>query len=213
MFAYRHDILKALIHEGVKLVVLGKEEHISDLPEIRALKSHNTDQLARFLEYAPEHKLIVIGEENILGVPANPLIGDNQVIRLFAKALYDICAHRPVDPNWEKRGREVQQYELRVTRLDTRFRGQIERLLQGAGEKKKWSGTGALRLPSEYFARGTLAYFDAAGQRHAPDDAHHPIGTREDLRNYDPDLFKLVAETFAYESHVDWRYRRLNRHE
>ena len=33
MFAYRHDILKALIADGVKLVVLGPQERISDLPE------------------------------------------------------------------------------------------------------------------------------------------------------------------------------------
>ena len=33
MFAYRHDILKALIADGVKLVVLGRKERIADLPE------------------------------------------------------------------------------------------------------------------------------------------------------------------------------------
>ena len=37
MFAYRHDILKAFMADGVKLVVLGPDEHISDLPEYKKL--------------------------------------------------------------------------------------------------------------------------------------------------------------------------------
>jgi len=58
-----------------------------------------------------------------------------------------------------------------------------------------------------YWAKGVLAYFDAAGQDAAPNDAAHPINTREALRQYDPDFHALVNETMAYEGHVDWRYR------
>ena len=43
------------------------------------------------------------------------------MIRVFAKALYHVTGTRPVDPNWENRGRAVQQHELRVQRLDVRF--------------------------------------------------------------------------------------------
>ena len=208
MFAYRHDILKTFINSGVKLVVLGRDERLSDLPETRDL---NIDHLARFLEFSPEHNLIVVAEENVLGRPENPLVGDNQVIRLFAKAVYDLCADRPVDPNWDKRGGEVQQYELRVTRLDTRFKDRLEKLRANATERKQWRGTGALRSPSEYFARGVLAYFDAAGQQHPPEDSAFPIATREQLQKYDPEFFNLVAETLAYEGHPDWRYDPSNR--
>src|SRR6266516_4672201 len=90
MFAYRHDILKALIADGVKLVVLGRNEKISDLPEFKNGEIENVDLTA-------------------------------QLIRVFANALYYVTGMRPVDPNWEKRGQNVQQYELRVQRLDVRF--------------------------------------------------------------------------------------------
>jgi hypothetical protein len=202
MFAYRHDILKALINDGVKLVVLGKEESISDLPEV---KRKDVDGLARYLEYAPEHKLIVVPEENLLRNNAEALVGDDQVIRLFAKAAYEICAHRSVDPNWENRGRAVQQYELRVTRLDERFGARVEELFEAAREKKLWRGAAAAQSPAEYFATGVLAYFDAAGQTHAPEGAVHPITTRDAVRGYDPGLADLVAEVMAYERKVDWR--------
>ena len=98
MFAYRHDILKALIADGVKLVVLGPHEKTSDLPEYRDYKARGIDPLARFLDYSPETKLIVVGEENVLGDPDKPGVGPNQVIRVFAKALYLATGTRPVDP-------------------------------------------------------------------------------------------------------------------
>jgi hypothetical protein len=224
MFAYRHDLLKALINDGVRLVVLGKDERISDLPEASvrspAFKRHeaeppkggtpndnqNADLLARFLEYHPELKLIVVAEQNVLANPAEPLSGDNQIIRLLAKAFYDLCAQRPVDPNWDQRGRDVQQYELRVTRLDTRFKDELQGLFEAARAKNLWKGSGAMNGPSEYWARGVLAYFDAAGQVHAPEAAERPISTREQLRDYDAALYELVRKTMAYEGHVDWRF-------
>jgi hypothetical protein len=203
MFAYRHDILKALINDGAKLVVLGKGERISDLPETAG---EGIDHLARFLEYTPKTKVIIVSEENVASAPHDILTGDNQIIRLFARAVYDVCAQRPVDPNWDKRGRDVQQYELRVQRLDTRFKESLERLHESARAKNLWKGTRAFTDVSEYWARGVLAYFDAAGQIHPPEGAAHPIATREELRHYDSGLFELVHQTMAYEGHVDWRF-------
>jgi len=215
MFAYRHDILKALIADGVKLVVLGRDEKISDLPEIKNLESSNgqrrsavpTDRLARVLDYAPETKLLVVGEENVLANPKEPNAGDHCVIRVFANALYHVTALRPVDPNWENRGRNVQQYELRVQRLDERFDKRLRELHAKSLAAGKWKGTSAVHDPIQFWASGVLAYFDAAGQDAAPADAPHPINSRESLKIYDEDLFELVHETFAYAGHVDWRFR------
>jgi hypothetical protein len=58
---------------------------------------------------------------------------------------------------------------------------------------------------AEYWVRGVLAYFDAAGQHQAPLDTSHPIATREALQLYDPGLFALVEETMAYKGKTDWR--------
>jgi hypothetical protein len=207
MFAYRHDILKALIADGVKLVVLGRNETIASLPEFENLKQHGIDALARVLYYTPETKLLVVGEENVLGNPKDPLTGDNQVIRAFADALYHVTATRPVDPNWNNRGREVQQYELRVKRLDIEFDEQLSRLYDSAMTKGLWKGAAAVHDRVAYWTAGVLAYFDATGQDAAPHDALHPITTREALKGYDPDLFALVHETMAYDGRVDWRYQ------
>lgn len=208
MFAYRHDILKAFMADGVRLVVLGRGEKLSDLPEYASFKGvKGFDALSRTLDYTPETKLLVVGEENVLADPRQPGVGDSQLVRVFATAIHRITAGRPVDPNWEKRGREVQQYELRVQRLDVRFDEKLAAAFGKATAAGKWKGTSAVHDRVAYWTAGVLAYFDATGQEAAPNDAPHPINTREALRAYDPELFALVHETMAYEGHVDWRLR------
>jgi alpha-glucosidase len=208
IFAYRHDILKALIADGVKLVVLGRQERLADLPEYQTLQQTNGfDPGARFLEYTPETRLLAVGEENVLGDPREVLVGDCLVVREFAKALYYVTGTRPVDPDWNNRGRDVQQYELRVKRLDVQFGRKVEETHAAALAAGRWKGTAALHTPADYWAAGVLAYFDAAGQDAAPNDAPHPITTREALEAYDPALYALVSETMAYSGHVDWRYQ------
>jgi hypothetical protein len=208
MFAYRHDLLKALIANGVRLVVLGPHEKLSDLPEFKAIKDNATiDPLLRSFDYSPTTKLLVVGQENVLGNPRHPSVGDYQVIRVMATAVYHVTATRPVDPNWENRGREVQQYELRVKRLDERFDRFLQQHYESARQAGKWKGTSAVHDPVRYWASGVLAYFDAAGQDAAPNDAAHPISSREILSTYDQALYELVAETMAYQGHVDWRFQ------
>ena len=158
-------------------------------------------------DYSPENKLLVVGEENVLADPADPNVGDNQVIRVFANALYQVTGTRPVDPNWNNRGFAVQQYEMRVKRMDVGFDEKLKALYDKAMEDGKWKDTAAVANRTAYWTEGVLAYFDALGQDAAPNDAPHPINTRELLKDYDPGLFDLVNETMAYNGKVDWRYK------
>jgi hypothetical protein len=209
MFAYRHDMLKALIADGVKLVVLGRHEKIADLPEYKELADKaSIDALARTLDYTPAMKLLVVAEENVSADPRLPNVGDNQVIRALAHAIHQVAGTRPVDPSFENRPRNVwQQYELRVKRIDVRLDEKLKELHEKAIAAGKWRGTSAGNDRSNYWIAGVLGYFDARGQDAAPSDAEHPIATREALRTYDPDLFALVHETMAYQGKVDWRYQ------
>jgi len=165
------------------------------------------DHTARFLDYSSDLKLLVVGQENVLGdLHSDPYATDCQVIRAFAKALYHVTGTRAVDPNWKKR-RAVQQYELRVQRMDVRFDRKLKPLYDTAMSNGQWKGTAAMHDRVEYWTEGVLAYFDAVGQGVPPNDAACPITTREALKQYDPDLFSLVDETMAYRGKVDWRYQ------
>jgi len=204
MFAYRHDVLKALIYDGLKLVVLGPDEKLSDLPELKGFSEESgLDANARCFAYHPGIKVLVVAQENVLANPGSLGVGDSQVIEVFADALYRVAGLRPVIPDY----RGNQQYELRVKRLDTQFDEAVAALFKQAQEAGKWKGTSAFNDKFAYWTAGVLAYFDAAGQNHKPVDSAIPISTREQLRRYDPGLFALVNETMAYEGKVDWRYQ------
>lgn len=205
MFAYRHDLLKALIGEGARLVVLGRGEKLTDLPEFKT--SDSSDASLRFADFTPETKVIVVPEENLLGSPADPLTGKSLIIGAFARAAYRATALRPVDPDFDKR-RDRQQYELRVKRLDIEFDRRLTTRFDEATKRGLWKDTPAGRDRVEYLAAGVEAYFDAAGDTAPLSGAEHPIVTREALQSYDPGLFALVEELMAYKDHPDWRYQR-----
>ncbi len=206
MFAYRHDMLKALITAGARLVVLGRKEKLSDLPEFKDSKSQGFDEV-RYFEYTPSLRLLVVPEENVLGLPKEPFAGKSMLISLFAKALYHVTALRPVIPNFEQQ-RDRQQYELRVKRMDIEFDQKLGKIYEDALSKGLWKGTAAARNRVEYWAAGVESYFDAAGDGQPPNLADRPITTREMLRTYDADLYALVNETMAYSERVDWRFKR-----
>src|SRR5262249_8273670 len=69
MFAYRHDVLKAMIADGARLVVLGRQERLSDLPEFEDARKQAGFDEVRYLDYTPERKLLVVPEENVLRLP------------------------------------------------------------------------------------------------------------------------------------------------
>jgi len=213
MFAYRHDVLKALIDRGLRLVVLAPDEGVSDLPEYRRLADGaSVDALTRYPGYSPEMNLIVVDQENQLADPGDDNVGDNHVIRAFAKAVHAICGRRPPDPAFAQRPPRLwQQYELRVKRMDVSFDKTLRALFNHRMTERKWRGTSAANSPGDYWAAGVLAYFDAAGQDATPEDARSPIRTRELLERYDPELFALVDETLAYRGRVEWRYEPFHR--
>jgi hypothetical protein len=200
MFAYRHDILKAMIADGARLVVLGRAEKLSSLPEFN---DASQDEV-RYLDYTPKLKLQVVPEENVLRAPGEPFAGKHLVVSVFAKGLYHVCGTRPTQLGFNTKGPK-QQYELRVKRLDIEFDNQLAKLHEAARTAKLWRGTPADRDRVEYWAAGVEAYFDAASAGFPPLGADRPITTREALRSYDAGLYGLVDETMAYKERVDWR--------
>jgi hypothetical protein len=209
MFAYRHDILKAMIADGARLVVLGRKEKLSDLPEFEAARAQAGFDEVRFLDYAPNLKLMVVPEENVLGLPADGFAGKAMVISVLAKGLHQVTGMRPAVANFERQ-RGLQQYELRVKRLDIEFDNRLRRIHEETTNKGLWQGTPAARSRGEYWATGVEAYFDGSGSGLPPHGADRPITTRQALKTYDAELYTLVDETMAYKGRVDWRFTRFS---
>jgi hypothetical protein len=167
LFAYRHDLLKTLIADGMKLAVLGPGETIADLPEYRDAHARGIDVLARYLDDAPASRPWSWGRKTSSATPRNPGRCQPGHPRL-KQGRPPGDGHAPVDPLWDRRGRNVQQYELRVRRLDALFGERLARAFDESLKAGKWKGTTASIDVAEHWAAGVLAYFDAQGQDSAP---------------------------------------------
>jgi hypothetical protein len=82
MFAYRHDILKALIADGREARGAGAKRKDFQPAEYKTFKDvKGFDALSRTLYYSLETKLLVVGEENVLATRATRTLA---TIRSFA---------------------------------------------------------------------------------------------------------------------------------
>ena len=195
MFTYRHDILKAMIDQDLRVVVLADGENVTDLPECRSLEVKG--QIFSCSKKLPR---LVIGQDYVL----NPeKFGDNVLVKEFAKAIVNMVATRPEDPNFEKTTRNKQQYELYgVVRVDERFMKKLVDLYNNAQNKGLMKKTAANMNPIEYFAEGVQSWFDSNAKNDLSD-----IKTRSDLQSQDPDLAAFLADTFKHTQRegFDWR--------
>ena len=86
MFAYRHDILKTLIDDGVKLVVLGPDEKISDLPGVPDFPARRRSTRPDSSSIARRPSRSLSGRKTFCATPTSRGVGPNQVVRIFARA-------------------------------------------------------------------------------------------------------------------------------
>ena len=218
MFAYRHDILAAMIDDGLRLVVVGENEKITDIPEYKgSLAAGDGGKASRILRCTPQRKMIACGEENLIGRQRDPHAGESILIRELALALHVITGHRPVDENLEKalqayknvdRKRRssvrILRCKIGVTPIDKRFDDRLKQLYKNAVKKGLWKNTYAATNREEYWTEGVQSWFDA-NRQDCP--GHNHVNTREELETYDPDLAGLIAEVFRHADRVDWRYQ------
>lgn len=220
LFAYRHDLLKTLINDNARVVVLAKGELLTDLPEFADERSKASPATARYFDYTSDKKVIVVPQENLLGGEGDPAAGRCLLVGLMAKAVFFVAASREVDERFATVRRDSQQYEQRliwdkssepIPRMDVQFDLRMREAFDSALKQGLWKGTPAARTPAEYWAAGVEAYFDAAGRGFPPIGTPRPITTREALQSYDPNLFKIVDESMLYDGHQDWRYEQPGR--
>lgn len=204
MFAYRHDILKAMIEAGLRFVVVGVNEKFADVPEYKDLENQERwDKPIRVLRCTPKRLIISCGEENLLNYPGDCYAGESILIREFAHALHVITGYRAIDKEFDNKPK--QQYEIGLKRIDKEFDNKLKHLYEKALEKGLWKGTYAVEDHGEYWSEGVQSWFDANRQN---DNGHNHVNTRELFEAYDPDLAKLIAEVFRHTVRVDWRYQR-----
>jgi len=179
MLADRPDIRKALIEAGVRFVVMGAKEMTTDIPEYSNMKPKKFwDERARGLG----GRVVSCGEENLLCYPVDRYDDESILIHEFAH-----CIHHSG-----------------IGRIDKDFDKNLKAIYEKALAKGLWKNTYAGSNVGEYWAEGVQSYYDANRQNNYN---HNHVDTREELEAYDPDLARLIAQTFRHSSETDWRYK------
>jgi len=177
MLAGRPDVLEAMVDRGMYLVIIGKDQVYTDLPENR--NARNPDYLNERVRGTGGHPTS-FGEENLLSLPVDRYDDESIAVHEFCHTIDGTL--RRIDPTWRDR-------------KDAAYRNAVNKGL--------YKDTYAIGNSSEYWAEIAQAYFDC---NRVNNWNHGPIGRREELKIYDPEGYELVRSTFNLSPDQDWRY-------
>ena len=176
----RPDLLERLAEKKVKLALIGKDEKTRDIPDYADLDP-SYDTRTRGLGATLARPTVSGAEENGLCYASDVYKGESILVHEFSHAIFDIAI-------------ELYEPEMK-TRLTAAYDAAI-----AAG---KYADTYAATNIQEYWAEGVQDWFDTNITVSPPNGIHNEIGTRAQLKTYDPELAKLVSEVFGDRS---WRY-------
>jgi hypothetical protein len=181
MLAGRPDILKAMADHGTRLIIIGKDQVYTDMPEYR--NTFNPKFMNERVRGTGGLGVTSFGEENLLNLAGDRYDDESIAVHEFCHTID--AALRQIDPSWRKR-------------LADTYRAAMNRGL--------WKDVYTASNPAEYWAEICQSYFNC---NRVNNWNHNAIGTREQLKQYDPEGYDLVRTTFKLTPANDWRYRPL----
>ena len=181
MIGHRPEVLHAMAKNKTRFTIMSPSEFTTDVPEHSDLTPKGYwDKRARGLGATKHRPAVSCGEENLLCLPGDPYSTENILVHEFAHAIHEMGLV-VVDPTFD-------------TRLKAIYKAAMEKGLY----KEKYAATNRM----EYWAESVQSWFCTNREN---DNQHNHVNTREELKEYDPDMAKLVEEIFL---DGNWRYVR-----
>lgn len=169
MVSARPDVMEALIDNYVRFAVIGEDELTNDIPEFSHLDDY-INQRARGLGGVPAASC---AEESILcNTQLDRWRGEGICVHEFAHTI-SMGGLYEVDPTFEARLRAAFQNA------------------QAAG---LFENTYAMENMQEYWAEGVQDWYYTNLEADPPNGIHNFVDRREELMEYDPALYALIAE-------------------
>ena len=182
MLAGRPDVVEALVKNRMYLIVMGRDQVYTDMPEYR---NHPNPTFQNERVRGTGGRPTSFGEENVLSLPLDRYDDESIGVHEFCHTIDSTLAS--IDPAWRERKNKVYR---------------------NAMDKGLWNLAYAAGNPGEYWAEICQSYFDC---NRVNNWNHGPIGTREQLKVYDPEGYELVRTTFRLSAEQDWRYQPLQK--
>ncbi|MBR3453770.1 MAG: hypothetical protein IKH26_00450 [Bacteroidaceae bacterium] len=171
------EIMNAMRKAKARVGIMARYEGTTDIPEHHYLvndTSINWDLRARGLGGDLNEPLTTCAEENILAYQIDKYHAEDILIHEFAHAIHLIG---------------ILQTEPDINDRLTKF-------LNKAKDKGLWKNTYAETDIMEYFAEAVQDWFNVNAEVEHPDGKHNWVNTREELKEYDPDMYELLSLYF-----------------
>src|SRR5262249_53180858 len=178
LLAGRPDVLQAMVSNHMYLVIIGRDQVYTDMPEYR---HHPNPEYQNERVRGTGGRPTRFGEEKLLSLPPDRYDDESICVHEFCHTIDGTL--RAIDPTWSER-------------KNAAYRNAVSQGL--------WTNTYARSNPGEFWAEICQSYFDC---NRVNNWNHGPIGTRELLKLYDPESYQLVRPTFNLGPGQDWRYR------
>ncbi len=170
-------VLQKMISSDARVAIMARYEGTTDLPEHHYLvndTSLNWDLRARGLGGTIEEPLTSCAEENVLAYQIDKYHAEDILIHEFAHAIHCIG----------------------IIQVDSTFNPRLQTLYEKAKASGILDGTYRITDKEEYFAEGVQDWFNVNAEMPHPDGKHNWCNTREELKEYDPELYQLISEYF-----------------
>lgn len=172
------EVKNILISERVNVVIIGRNELTTDIPEYKTLNQlfPGTDWGRRTRGVGATTSIPVssCAEENLLCFEGDPYKGEDILIHEFAHTIHT----------------------MGLRYLDTNFDKKLQSIYRMAKRERLWENTYAMTNYIEYFAEGVQSWFNANMEANPVDGVHNAVNTREELKQYDIRLFNLLNQYF-----------------
>src|SRR5580765_2291684 len=177
LLAGRPDIIESMVSNRMYLIIIGKDQVYTDMPEYR---HHPNPAYQNERVRGTGGRPTSFGEENLLSLPIDRYDDESIGVHEFCHTIDGTL--RSIDSTWSERRNAV-------------FRNAVSKGL--------WKNTYASSNPGEFWAEICQSYFDC---NRVNNWNHGPIGTREQLKVYDPESYVLARGAFNLSPEQDWRY-------
>jgi hypothetical protein len=172
MLASRPDLKEHLVNVGAQFVIIGANQETADLYHSLSLgDAEFWNDRARGFGGSKQSPVTSAAEENLLCWSSDDWHGYHVGVHEFAHTIH-LVGLESVEPDFDSR---------------------LAQIFQAAKEAGKWANAYAGTNREEYWAEGVTMYFSAFGWNLAENEY---VNSREELKEYDPELYNLIDETF-----------------
>jgi hypothetical protein len=171
-------VLAQMCKAGARVGIMARYEGTTDIPEHAYLAndtSINWDLRARGLGGDLNSPLTTCAEENLLCYQIDKYHAEDILIHEFAHSIHIIG----------------------IAPIDSTFEPKLKYLLNKAVAEGKYENTYAKTDYLEYWAEGVQDWFNTNAEAPKADGKHNQLNTRKELKQYDPELYKLLGKYFS----------------